>query len=467
MSLFSKIVRNTALPFILRRENQGSALRHWRFLEKSQFWSRERLRSYQWEKLTALLRHAYETSPYYTAVFKERGLTPESFRNFGDLSRLPILTRNDLFEKGKEILSVKYDIADLQNVLTGGTTGQQAPLYRDQESYNIKLGVAWRHENYMGRKPCDRMAFIWPAHVDFVHDVTFKSIFKDRYILGEYLFNAGSSDPKIMEKFYRDIMDYKPAFFKVFPAAFCGLTQYMVEKGYRPPRVKGVLSTGEPLYNKQRKLFEEYYGCPVFDMYGSREVGNTASECPAHEGLHVAMETSYVEFAENGNAVEFGREGEILITDLTNFAFPMIRYQINDYGIPIEKECSCGRGLQLMSPGVGRLIDDFWGPDGIRHTGNVLGIHLTAEPAHQIGQMQVIQKTLTDFLVKITRKPEPSSEVLEFIPMQMKKIIGQGINVKIEIVDEIPKEKSGKTRFLKCEINPPAGVSEDKTNIRP
>jgi phenylacetate-CoA ligase len=467
MSLFSTAARHTALPLLLRREKQDSALHHWRFLEKSQFWSRDRLREYQWERLKILLQHAYESSPYYATVFKERGLTPQSLKNFDDLTKLPVLTRNDLFDKGREILSTKYEVSTLQRVMTGGTTGQQAPLYRNQESFNIKLGLSWRHENYMGRKPCDRMALIWPAHIDVDNETAFRSMIKGRYILGEYLFHAGTSDPKVMEDFYREIMKYKPAFFKVFPAAFWGLTKYISDMGYRAPRVKGILSTGEPLYDRQRELFETYYGCPVYDMYGSREVGNTASECPAHEGLHVAMETSYVEFIESGKAVEFGKEGEILITDLTNFAFPMIRYQINDYGTPIEKECSCRRGLQLMSPGIGRLVDDFWGPDGIRHTGNVLGIHLTAEPAPEIGQMQVIQKTLTDFVVKITRKPEPSQEVLEFIPMRMKSIIGQGINIRIEIVDEIPKEKSGKTRFLKCEINRPLGAAGANGEIGP
>jgi len=80
------------------------------------------------------------------------------------------------------------------------------------------------------------------------------------------------------------------------------------------------MATGEVLYPEHRKTIENVFNCPVYDMYGSREVGNTAAECQAHQGLHLAMEIAIVEFIADGKAVAPGGEGEILITDLTNYA---------------------------------------------------------------------------------------------------------------------------------------------------
>jgi len=452
MGLYSSIIRKVILPQLLKRDNRGSAIEHWQFFDQSQYWPRQKLLDYQWQRIKMLLKHAYETTGYYRKIFDERGLSPDSFTSFEDVTRLPILTRSDLFDHRTELISDKFDINNLQEALTGGTTGQQASIYRNQESFNLKLAMAWRHEGWMGRKPCDRMAYIWPAHIDFHAGETLKSKLKDRYLLGETVYYAGLNDEKVFEKYYRDMIKFRPEYMKIFPSCTVPFTQYILNSNFEPLRLRGIMSTGEPLYENDRKLFQSAYGCSVYDMYGSREVGNTSCECSAHEGLHIAMETSYLEFVSQGKSVEQGEEGEILITDLTNYAFPMIRYQINDFGIFLKQSCSCGRELPLMSPGIGRLQDYIYTPDGVRHSGQMLGYHISAAPDVKIGQIQIVQKTLTDFLVRITKKPEPTTKVFDFIKSQMRKLIGEAININIEIVDKIPREKSGKTRFVICEI---------------
>jgi phenylacetate-CoA ligase len=455
MSTYSAFLRKTVLPLLLKREERGSALTHWRSLEKSQFLSKQKLLDYQWLQLKELINHCYETTDHYKRIFDERGLSPNSFKSFEDLSLLPILTRGDLFDHRNELISKKFNIQNMPEVLTGGTTGQQAVLYRNQESFNIKLGLTWRHEGWIGRKPCDKMAYIWPAHADFHGEETWKSHLKDRFLLRDAVYYAGYLSEEIYANFYDDIMKFKPEYMKVFPSALENFTQFMLANNLKPPHLKGIMSTGEVLYDNHRKLFEESYSCPVFNMYGSRETGNTSCECPAHEGLHIAMETSYVEFISDGKNVAAEEEGEILITDLTNYAFPLLRYQINDFGIPLKQVCSCGRELPLMSPGVGRLLDSFYTADGRKQSGLMLGVHISTDYKIRIGQMQIIQKTLTDFHVKITNRPEPTRETFEFIKDRMKKMIGENININIEVVNEIPKEKSGKTRFVICEVTPP------------
>jgi phenylacetate-CoA ligase len=455
MSIYSGFFRKTVLPLILKREQRGSALTHWRFLEKSQFWSKQKLLDYQWLQLKKLLNHCYETTGHYKRIFDERGLSPSSFKSFEDLSLLPILTRGDLFNHRNELISRKFNIQNMPEVLTGGTTGQQAVLYRNQESFNIKLGLTWRHEGWIGRKPCDKMAYIWPAHADFHGEETWKSHLKNRFLLGDVVYYAGYLSEEIYMGFYNDIIKFRPEYMKVFPSALENFTQFMLAHNLKPPHLKGIMSTGEVLYDNHRKLFEEIYSCPVFNMYGSRETGNTSCECSTHEGLHIAMETSFVEFISNGRNVSFGEEGEILITDLTNYAFPLIRYQINDFGISLRQSCSCGRELPLMSPGVGRLLDSFYTADGRKQSGLMLGVHISTDQRVRIGQMQITQKTLTDFQVKITNRPEPTAETFDFIKARMKKMIGENININIEVVNEIPKEKSGKTRFVICEVTPP------------
>ena len=455
--MYSTILREVFLPYVLRRDRRSSALAHWRFLERSQFWSRQQLLDYQWQQLKRLLSHAYETSPYYTRVFNERSLTPDSFRSFEDLAKLPVLTRDHLFTCMDELLSTRYERGSLQKFNTGGTTGQRATLYRDQESFNIKLAVAWRYEGWIGCKPCDKMALVWPAHVDFTEKGSWKTAIRNRYIMRQQMYYAGRMAEDSFREMYRRMRRFKPRGLKCFPDALYGPSLLIRQHKLEPPPLRGIMSTGSPLYDYQKELFEELYNCPVYDMYGSREVGNTACECQAREGLHIAMETTLVEFISNGRPVECGQPGEITITDLTNYAVPVIRYSIDDRGVPLGGECSCGRGLSLMSPGVGRLSDDFWGPDGEWHSGSMLMNHLTAHgPA--AGQMQIVQNTRTNFLVRITNDPKPTRENFDYVTNAMREIIGHTIDVTFKTVEKIPREKSGKYRFMICEIDPPANA---------
>lgn len=458
--MYSSILRKVFLPYLLRRDGRQSALAHWNALEGSQFWPLQKLLDYQWENLKRLIRYSYDNCPYYTDAFGERGLTPDSIKDFSDLSLIPILTRDIIFEQGKRILSRSMPESEVMEFSTGGTTGRQATMYRDRESFNIKLGLEWRHDGWMGRRPCDKMVYFWPAHIDFVENETWRMKVKNRYFLRNLVFNAGTFREDAMRRFHSELSKFRPRFMKVFPASLYYFTSYLEQGGLALPPIDAIMSTGETLYEYQKAKFEEFYGCPVFDMYGSRETGNTASECSKHAGMHIAMETSYVEFLADGKPAKYGQEGEIIITDLTNFTMPLLRYKINDHGVPLKEGCPCGRPLPLMSTVIGRLQDDIWGPDGTRHSGNVLGIHLTVEDdGVSVGQVQFIQKSPTHFHIKLAGPPEPGPEVFDYITRRIRSMIGEVITTSFEVVDNIPREKSGKIRYVICEIDPPPGAT--------
>jgi len=456
MNLYSSFLRYIAIPAVLKKEKQFSALNQFALYMKSQYWTQQELLDYQWEQLRTLLEYAYANCPYYTDLFNRLSLTPASFKTPDDISQLPILTRDDIYEHRRHLISRQYQPENLFKFYTGGTTGQQASMYLNQESFNKKLAIAWRFEQWMGKEIPDKMVYFWPASMDIVERKSFKAAFKQRYIMRQVVFHAGGDNPSLMRKFYDDFVAFKPKFIKAFPSSLYCFAEYLEREQLSIPSIKGIMSTGEVLYPQQRAKFESVFQTHVFDMYGSREVGNTSGECEHHTGLHIASEISYVEYITDNRPANIGEEGSIIITDLTNFGMPIIRYQINDYGIPVSETCSCGRNLPLMSSTKGRLEDYFWGPDGTKYNGNVLGFHIsTAEDNVEIGQIQFIQKSLTHFHVRITNRPEPTPEVFSYIKNKMREIIDPGLEITIEVVDNIPAEKSGKTRYVICEIPPP------------
>ena len=454
MTALASFSRQFLLQPTLMREGKGTVLRHYGFFMKSQFWTRQQLLDYQSRKLSDVILHAYNSVDYYKSLFNDSGIDPHSIKYPDDLAKLPILTRDIISENLDSLISQGIDKSSMQRVLTGGTTGKQATICRDRESSNIKMGSAYRFESFMGRQPADKLALFWPARADFSHKPSFLEKIKNRFITGDLPLFTGNYDARLFRQYCREIIDFKPVYFKVFPSALSIYINFLENEKLAPFKLSGIMTTGEPLYDHQKTRFENTFRCPVYNLYSSREAGNTACECSMHTGLHIAMETTIVEYVENSRLVPDGKIGDILITDLTNFAMPLIRYKIDDTGARLNKGCSCGRGLELMSPVVGRLTDDFYSPDGRRHSGNTLGFYLTTNSEFPIGQMQIIQETLLDFKVIITDRPVPDQRIFDFIISQMNEIIGQGINIHMEVVRELPREKSGKLRFVKCNYKP-------------
>lgn len=451
MSFYSTLLQETAHRAILMREGKHKAMAELRFLEKSQYWPQQQLLDYQWQRLIALLTHAYETTTYYRRVMDECGMPPTAFKSFEDLERLPILTRDAINDNREKIISSRFRKDELVEFGSGGTTQRRLLLYRDKPGSTIKMAMQWRFEGFMGQRMADKMSVFWPPHVDFGHAHAKRTDFKDRYLLRNQLFYTGGATADTLRHFYDEFMAFKPSYLKCFPSGLVAFTEFALDNKLPLPRVKGIMSTGEMLLPDMRTLFEESYQAPVIDMYGSREVGNTSCECLKHEGHHIAQEIAVVEFIKDGRPVGTDEDGEIIVTDLTNYGFPMIRYQLGDMGRPKDGTCSCGRTLRLMSAGIGRLSDRYVALDGSRHSGLVIAVQVT-ETGPPMGKMQIIQKTVTDWQVKVVDNPPVTSEMREHITHSIKQFVGEAISVTIEEVGEIPPEKSGKLRFFKCEI---------------
>ncbi len=271
------------------------------------------------------------------------------------------------------------------------------------------------------------------------------------------MLSAGAASEETLEKFYRIAESFKPRFLKAFPNALDRFAEYIRSNNYSAPRIRAIISTGEALHLFHEKKFREVFGAPTFNMYGSREVGNTACECELRRGLHIAMETSVVEFINKGKPAPHGTEGEIIVTDLTNYGFPLIRYALEDHGCSLAENCSCGRTLPLMSSGVGRLMDRYVAPDGTRHSALALSATI-AEEGPDVGQIQFVQKSLTHFHLFVTNDPPVTDEIRAHIQNTMHYLISPEVEITIEPVDDLPREPSGKVRYCKCEVEQPEAI---------
>jgi phenylacetate-CoA ligase len=150
--------------------------------------------------------------------------------------------------------------------------------------------------------------------------------------------------------------------------------------GVRPRwRARAIVSSAEVLDRESVAMIEDIFGGPVFDRYASRELGFVAHECALHEGLHILEHGKYVEILDGEDQpVCAGDLGRIVVTDLWNVGFPMIRYETGDVGSLSEAPCRCSVPYRRLNQIAGRVTDFLIGRDG-RSVSGIFLPHLVKE----------------------------------------------------------------------------------------
>jgi phenylacetate-CoA ligase len=211
------------------------------------------------------------------------------------------------------------------------------------------------------------------------------------------------------------------------------------------------------LIPSERRRIEEAFGCKVTDLYGCEEVGLIATECEQHDGMHIDMENNYIELLDhNGDEVDAGEDGAVVITSLLNRSMPLLRYKMGDVASMRATPCACGRTLPLMNNISGRVADFLVRKDGSVVAGvSLVERTLTKYPG--VAQMQIIQEDIDTIILKIARDPNYSEATERALIEEFKSSVGAHNEIRIEFVTSIPQERSGKFRFAISKVANPFG----------
>jgi len=417
-------------------------LRHYRKQERI---SLEQAQDIQWRSLLRLLQHAYDTTKFYRVRFQDAGLRPSDIKSPSDLTRIPLLTRDDIRNNLPSLRSRLYTEDELHRAATGGTTDTPVQFLRDSNSLREKVAVQLAFDRWAGYLPGDKVFFLWGARSDFVENPNWRWRVYDEWLLGRKWAPTSLFNESVLEQ-YRVMMNrFRPKVLYAYPTPAALFCEYLRDSGLPYVRPKTVLCTAERLEPYQRQLIESVFNVPVFERYGSREFGIVAAECERHAGMHINPGAAYIELnpLEDGNSTGLH---EIFVTDLLNYGMPLIRYKVNDCATSGIASCSCGLGYPVIAPIAGRTTEVFRLPDGSL----VPGVALTnrvLQVCPGLKRTQFIQETMRDFRVKYVRGPDFCVSDLDRLRERLSLFFPKGLNWFFEEVQEIEREKSGKTRF--------------------
>jgi phenylacetate-CoA ligase len=453
MALYPRLVRNVLHPLALYRRGETAQLRYLGEFERTQFLSMEQVRDLQLARLRTLFEHAYQHCPYYRHRFDRMGMVPGDLRTLEDLQSFPVLEKRDIQEQCERLVADNWPKHDLIRNQTGGSTGTPIAFYLSRERKCSRAAATVRHNRWAGWDIGDRTAAIWGAPQD-VPERGLWGRLRNTLLERQHFLDTGHLTEARMKEFYQALKTTHPRVILAYARSAVMFARFLLAQGLTPYQPHSIVTSAEVLEPNERLLLEEVFGCPVFNRYGCREVSVIASECDEHDGLHTMAEGLYIEIAHGQRLAPEGELGDILVTDLLNFAMPLIRYRIGDVGAWQPGRCRCGRGLPRLRQVAGRVTDFLVGGDGRLVSGVFLATYLIAQRP-SLGQVQMLQNVAGQVKFLIKRGADfRDDEDLPYLERTTRRYLGEDLVLDWEFVDDLPPEPSGKFLFCRSKATP-------------
>ena len=386
--------------------------------------SSEELDRLQRIKLQTLIRHAYQSVPYYHSIFKSAGLSPEDVRSIEDLKYLPVTTKEDLKAAGLErIIAKGISPSVCRRMDTSGSSGKPFTVYLTSDEARSRRLLEFRSLLSIGFRPRDRLSVLGPEHLHATR-------FHQR--LGFYRSeNISVFFP--IEKQVRHLEKMRPNIFWAYPTLLRALLHHMGDDLRKIIRPRVLITSAEPLDEITKKEVQAVWGIERFDFYGAVEVGRIAFECPSHEGLHVNADHLILECMDGDRPAESGKPGTVLVTTLSTLAMPFIRYRLGDISTPIAKKCSCGSPFPLIGPIQGREDDMIQLPSGKLLSS--FGLQFILRPFNRIDQFRFIQKSPEHLVLQLAIQGSPQEKFISKIEADLLEYLKEPMQMEIQIVN--------------------------------
>ena len=412
-------------------------------IERTQWLAPAELADLQFARLRKLVDYAYTYSPYYRRLLDEHDLPPSRLRSHADFEKIPPLTRNEVRRHVHELRTTPHrPRARWQS--TGGSTGVPVTVLVDRERVEITDAVRLRSHAWFGLEPGAREIVLWGSPIELTKQDRLRSV-RD-WLVNSKLLSAFDLQEATLEQYSGVIRRCQPEKVFGYASALYVLACHLAKARSRPVGgLKAIFATAEPLFDFQRKVIADVFGCPVAVEYGARDAGLMANECP-EGGLHIPAESMHLEIlGEHADG-----HGEIVATHLHSFAFPLIRYRTGDRGSLAGAPCRCGRSLPCLRAVDGRQTDFLMTSTGrVLHALSIIYI-LREMP--RIRQFRVLQKSVEHVVVSIV--PELAFSVADEIALvaRVHGLLGPDVHVDVERVPAIATTTSGKFRYVESNV---------------
>jgi phenylacetate-CoA ligase len=443
MSVYTKLVSGALFP--LHEHLKGhSTVDAFRSMERSQWLSPLEMEQLQIRHLRDFLVRIGRDVPYYRELFQAMDYQPAGITSLKDLQRLPLTGKVDVRENMDGLRA--ENAGTLEKFSTGGSSGEPLIFYRGKERVSHDVAAKWRATRWWDVDIGDPEIVVWGSPIELGSQDRIRFV-RDKVLRTELLSAFEMSNANLL-RFTRRLQTFRPRMLFGYPSSLALMAEYATNNGYKVDDlgIKVIFVTSERLYDYQRNSIESAFGAPVANGYGGRDAGFIAHQCP-HGAMHITAEDIVVEIVrEDGQVLQKGEKGEIVITHMNTGDFPFVRYRTGDVGSLSEDVCPCGRGLPLLAEIEGRSTDFVRAADGTVLHGLALIYVLREIP--QVEAFKIIQEAVASITVQLVTSSSDTAQLEKTVTEQFRRRLGDSLVLNFEYVSSIGREASGKFRYV-------------------
>lgn len=436
--IFFQNIMCTVSGLSKNRNRYGKAYEEYRaFLKDFDTWPLEKQLHYQQEELQKFLRYTVENSPFYAKLYEKIDLS--AVRTPADLRVLPIVDKEMLRENINEVMTVPKEGSVEGH--TGGTTGKSLVIRSTREDImrrmamldHFKARVGFEHRKmrratFNGKHiipPTQKKPVFWRYNAA-CKQMIYSSFHLTEKNIGHYVESLNRFQPHAIDGFFTSMCDV---------ASY--IERHKIPLTFRPV---AIFPTSETLTKEGRAQLERVFGCKVYDQYASSEGAPFVTECE-HQVLHVELASGVFEHIAEDDT-------EILVTSFTTHGTPLIRYRIGDRMKFAEgKTCACTLQGPIVEEIQGRRLDFLYTPDGAKiNAGNVS--NLLKNLPNVVIRAQFRQEKMDEITALLEVSAEFGEAHEKILREEFYHKFGPEMKVNVQLVDEIPREKSGKFRMI-------------------
>lgn len=326
---------------------------------------RRAIQTDQLAKLRALIAELIPGNRFYTARFKQAGVTPdiESLEAFSE--RMPFTTKQDLVDDQQANppygSTLTYPIERYTRFhQTSGTTRSPIRWLDTNEGWDWMLGNWGCVYDAAGVGPGDRVMFTF----SFGPFLGFWTAFECATKRGCLCLPGGGLST---EARLRMILANDATVLCCTPTYALRLVEVAAQSGIdlSTAKVRRVIVAGEPggsIPATRQRIEQAWPNAKVIDHHGMTEIGPVSYQNPDRaDVLHIIESSYYAEVIDpaTGKAAPPGETGELVLTTLGRAGSPLLRYSTGDLVKPsVEPIPALGRAdLALLGGILGRADD--------------------------------------------------------------------------------------------------------------